>query len=319
MQAERTTLISSEPLAPVDSVILIIDDNPRSIKALSVIVRDFGEVIFATSGEAGIAMTIKTKPDLILLDVEMPGMNGYEVCRQLKADLATRNSGIIIVTSHNSVEHEVAALESGAADFITKPLNAPLVRARVKTQLLVKKQADELHRQAEQDGLTGIYNRRYFDEYYEQEWRRHQRQRSALGLALIDVDFFKMYNDTYGHQKGDECLRAVAQGLKSALRRPGEFVARYGGEEFAVVLPYTDIGEMHRFGPWLCEWVVGLQIPHGGSEASPWVSVSMGMASCVPGSLCSLHSLLGQADEALYQAKANGRNRAVIAAIGSKV
>jgi len=313
MQADILISSPAETLLSNDSVILIIDDNPRSIKALSLLIRDFGQVIFATSGEAGIAMTIKTKPDLILLDVEMPGMNGYEVCRQLKGDVATRSSGIIIVTSHDSVEHEVAALEAGAADFITKPLNAPVVRARVKTQLLVKKQADELHRQAEQDGLTGIYNRRYFDSYFEQEWRRHQRQRSSLGLALVDVDHFKAYNDSYGHQQGDECLRSVALGLKAALRRPGEFVARYGGEEFAVVLPYTDDQELLRIGPWLCEQVRALKIPHGWSEASDFVSVSVGLVSCVAGKVCNHTQMLGQADEALYQAKASGRDRAVMA------
>ena len=312
MQADSLPAYQNQISVPADSVILIIDDNPKSIKALSLVIRDFGQVIFATSGQAGIAMTMKTKPDLILLDVEMPGMNGYEVCRQLKADAATRNCSIIIATSHSSVDHEVAALEAGAADFITKPLNAPLVRARVKTQLLVKKQADELHRQVEQDGLTGIYNRRYFDQLFEQEWRRHQRQRSPLALALIDVDFFKAYNDTYGHQSGDECLRKVANGLKSALRRPGEVVARYGGEEFVVVLPYTDQGEVLKIGPWLCESIRDLAMPHSKSDVSEWVTISIGLATCVPSVKSTQATLLSFADEALYKAKANGRNRAVV-------
>lgn len=294
------------------SVILVIDDNPHSIKALSLLIRDFGKILFATSGQAGIDLAMKHKPDLILLDVEMPGMGGYEVCRQLKHDLVTRHCGVIIVTSHSSVKHEVDALEAGAADFITKPLNAPVVRARVKTQLLVKKQANELHRQAEQDGLTGIFNRRYFDEYYEQEWRRHQRQRIPLALALVDVDHFKAYNDGYGHQKGDQCLRQVAQGLNMALRRPGEFVARYGGEEFALVLPFTDIDEAGRFGPWLCEQVRQLSITHEFSDTSGIITVSVGLASCLPSPTCSVETLLGRADEALYKAKANGRNRSVI-------
>lgn len=311
-QADSLPAFQNQASALSDSVILIIDDNPKSIKALSLIIRDFGQVIFATSGQSGIAMTMKTKPDLILLDVEMPGMNGYEVCRQLKADAATRNCSVIIVTSHSSVDHEVAALEAGAADFITKPLNAPLVRARVKTQLLVKKQADELYRQVEQDGLTGIYNRRYFDQQYAQEWRRHQRQRSPLGLALIDVDFFKAYNDHYGHQQGDECLRQVAKGLHSALRRPGETVARYGGEEFAVILPYTELGEAQKIGLWLCESIRDLQLPHAQSEVAAHVSISVGLASCVPDGRSLPTSLLSDADDALYKAKANGRNRAVV-------
>ena len=313
MQADSLANSPDQTLAPADSVILIIDDNPKSIKALSLVVRDFGDVIFATSGVAGISMAMKTKPDLILLDVEMPGMNGYEVCRQLKADAATRGSNIIIVTSHKSVEHEVAALEAGAADFITKPLNAPLVRARVKTQLLVKKQADELHKLAELDGLTGIYNRRYFDELFTQEWRRHQRQRSPLGLALVDVDFFKAYNDAYGHQEGDECLRAVANGLKGALRRSGEQIARYGGEEFVIILPYTEIDELRRIGSWLCEQIRDLRIPHAKSQVADCVTISVGLACSVPGINNTQTNLLGQADKALYQAKADGRNHSVVA------
>lgn len=303
----------TQALVPANSLILIIDDNPRSIKALSLVVRDFGKVVFATSGPAGIAMAMKTKPDLILLDVEMPGMNGYEVCRQLTADAVTRGSRIIIVTSHTSVEHEVAALEAGAADFITKPLNTPLVRARVKTQLLVKKQADELHRLADQDGLTGIYNRRYFDEQLNEEWRRHQRQRSSLGLALVDVDYFKAYNDNYGHQMGDECLRSVARSLKDGLRRPGELVARYGGEEFVILLPYTEKSELFKIGPWLCEQVRNLKLPHAASKVVEWVTISVGLASCIPSTQINPALLLGAADKALYQAKANGRNQPVVA------
>ncbi|MEE2729714.1 MAG: diguanylate cyclase [Pseudomonadota bacterium] len=313
MQADSLPSYSKPSLAPAASVILIIDDNPKSIKALSLLVRDFGEVIFATSGAAGIAMAMKRNPDLILLDVEMPGMNGYEVCRQLKADLSTRGSSIIIVTSHSSVEHEVEALEAGAADFITKPLNSPLVRARVKTQLLVKKQADELQRLAEQDGLTGIYNRRYFDEQMAQEWRRHQRQRSPLGVALVDVDYFKAYNDEYGHQGGDGCLRAVAQCLTLALRRPGEQVARYGGEEFVIILPYTDNIELLKIGPWLCEQVRSRKIPHAKSAVAQWVTISVGLASCTPSIQTGPDHLLGLADKALYQAKASGRNQCVVA------
>lgn len=313
MQADSLASFPDQTLAPADSVILIIDDNPKSIKALSLVVRDFGEVIFATSGAAGITMAMKTKPDLILLDVEMPGMNGYEVCRQLKADTATRSSNIIIVTSHKSVEHEVAALEAGAADFITKPLNAPLVTARVKTQLLVKKQADELHKLAEQDGLTGIYNRRYFDELFVQEWRRHQRQRSPLGLALVDVDFFKAYNDAYGHQDGDECLRAVASCLQGALRRSGEQIARYGGEEFAIILPYTEKDELLRIGSWLCEQIRELELPHAKSQVADCVTISVGLACTIPSIHSTQAQLLGLADKALYQAKANGRNHPEVA------
>lgn len=293
--------------------VLVVDDDAMVRKIICRALSQEYETVVAENGEEGIEKVGAENPDFVLLDVEMPGMNGYEVCRQLKADAATRSSNIIIVTSHKSVEHEVAALEAGAADFITKPLNAPLVRARVKTQLLVKKQADELHKLAELDGLTGIYNRRYFDELFTQEWRRHQRQRSPLGLALVDVDFFKAYNDAYGHQEGDECLRAVANGLKGALRRSGEQIARYGGEEFVIILPYTEIDELRRIGSWLCEQIRDLRIPHAKSQVADCVTISVGLACSVPGINNTQTNLLGQADKALYQAKADGRNHSVVA------
>lgn len=294
------------------NVILIIDDNPQSIRNLSSLIRDQGDIVFATTGEKGMELARKVIPDLILLDVEMPDISGYEVCRRLKNDILTEHATIVIVTSHKTVECEVTALEAGAADFITKPLNAPVVRARVKTQLMLKQQANELVRQAEHDGLTGAFNRRYFDKMFDQEWRRHQRQRMPLSVALIDIDYFKAFNDCYGHLKGDECLKRVAAGLERSLRRPGEFVARYGGEEFAIVLPYTDLFESQKFGMWVCDQIRSLAVEHSDSDVYGVVTVSVGVACICPDDQYDKEQLLNEADKALYQAKSNGRNGVVV-------
>ena len=305
-----TAAIGTEPDRPL---ILVIDDSPESIRLLSGLILDKGEVLFATSGEAGLNLARQRRPDLILLDVEMPDLSGYEVCRQLKDDPDTCDIAVMIVTSHHSSAHEVQALESGAIDFLTKPLAPAVVRARVQTQLTLKSQADALHRQAMLDGLTGLYNRAYFHEHLELEWRRHQRQRAPLGFALLDVDFFKAFNDQYGHVAGDACLRRVAAALMASTRRPAEFVVRYGGEEFAIVMPNTPREEIGRFGDWICQQVQALAIPHRGSSAAPIVTLSAGLAVMVPAPDLGWSDLIERADRALYRAKQEGRNRAVVA------
>ncbi|NPU90592.1 MAG: diguanylate cyclase [Gammaproteobacteria bacterium] len=302
--------VAAEPGRPL---ILIVDDSPESIRLLSGLILDKGDVLFATSGEAGLNLARQRRPDLILLDVEMPDLSGYEVCRRLKDDPDTRDIAVMIVTSHHSSAHEVQALESGAIDFLTKPLAPAVVRARVQTQLTLKSQADALHRQAMLDGLTGLYNRAYFHEHLELEWRRHQRQQVPLGFALLDVDHFKAFNDQYGHVAGDACLRRVAEALKASTRRPAEFVVRYGGEEFAIVMPNTPREEIGRFGEWICRQVQDLAIPHEGSSAAPVVTISAGLAVLVPTPDRTWSDLIERADRALYRAKQEGRNRAMVA------
>lgn len=294
-------------------LILLIDDSPDSIRLLSGFVRDLARVIFATSGAAGIALARSRHPDLILLDVEMPGLDGYQVCRQLKDDPQTQRASVLFVTSHHSSFHEVAAFDAGAVDFLSKPLTPAVVRARVQTHLTLKRQSDTLQRLAMLDGLTGIHNRAYLDEQLDLEWRRHQRQQMALGFALVDIDHFKLFNDHYGHQEGDLCLRRVAQTLAASSRRPGEFTARYGGEEFALLLPGLTGGALQRTGDRLCEQIRQLDIPHGRSLTAPVVSVSIGLASVMPTRDALPTLLVGLADKALYQAKLAGRNRAVVA------
>lgn len=307
--AARTVADTVQP-APL---ILLIDDSPDSIRLLSGLVRDMATVIFATSGAAGLEQARLRQPDLILLDLEMPDMSGYEVCREIKQDPATRAASIIFVTSHHSSFHEVAAFDAGAVDFLPKPLVPAVVRARVQTHLTLKRQSDTLQRLAMLDGLTGVYNRAYLNEQLELEWRRHLRQQIPMAMALVDIDHFKMFNDYYGHQEGDRCLKQVAQVLHQCCRRPGEFVARYGGEEFAIVLPNVSPEELAYFGQWICAQVSAQQIPHHRSESSDVVTLSAGLCSIIPTRGQLSDTLVAQADRALYLAKNEGRNRAKVA------
>jgi diguanylate cyclase (GGDEF)-like protein len=237
----------------------------------------------------------------------MPQMDGFAVCSALKADPATAEAAIIFVTAHTDVRHETDALERGAVDFITKPINPAVVRARVRTHVTLKRQTDLLRRLATLDGLTGVGNRRMFDHVLGQEWSRARRAAAPLGLALLDIDFFKRFNDRYGHQAGDACLKSVAAALQQQVSRAGDFLARYGGEEFAVVLPDTDLAGAVQFAEKLCEGVRALGLPHAESGAGQ-VTISVGVASVVPDDGNTAEALIAAADQALYAAKAAGRN-----------
>ena len=307
----------------MDDDILLVDDDPGTIRVLASILADIGNLSFAISGEDALRMARESAPDLILLDAEMPGMSGFLVCEALKADSELAHVPVIFVTSHREPTFEVSGFDLGAADFIAKPLNAPLVLARVKAQLRVKHLADELRRIAATDGLTGVANRRRFDEALEQEWGSARRAGDALALLMIDVDHFKAFNDLYGHLAGDACLASLAQAMSSACLRPADLVARYGGEEFAVLLPKTaQVGAEHVAHA-ILEAVDALAIAHEGSATAAHVTVSVGIASCDADSTCWLpvsvdraspryiaKDLVRAADKALYAAKNAGRDRA---------
>ena len=291
-----------------ESTLLIIDDDPDTIQILSSILAGQGRILFATNGEQGIRMAENYRPDIILLDQNMPGLDGYETCRQLKHNDTTKDAAIVFVTAQSETGDEVKAFEFGASDFISKPFSPVVVTARVRNQLTIKQQSDTLRQLADVDGLTGVFNRRYFNRLGEQEVRRHSRQGFSLGLALIDIDDFKAFNDLYGHLAGDDCLRAVADALTQSIRRPGEFAARYGGEEFAIILPYTAPEQLDRVGKWLCASVRSLGLNHAGSSTSDIVTVSVGLAAGVPGANTSLSEFIRTADASLYEAKSAGRS-----------
>lgn len=289
--------------------LLLVDDQPLILRLLYQIFSADHDVFMATTGEQALAFCRQTPPDLILLDVQMPDMDGPEVSRQIKQDPELRDIPIIFVTGNTGPEAETRCWDAGAVDFISKPVTPKTVRARVRVHLTLKFQADLLRRMAFVDGLTGVANRRYFDERMELEWRRSRRSGHAVSLVMVDVDYFKFFNDTYGHQAGDSCLQQVAVGIRRALSRPHDLVARYGGEEFACLLPETALAGALTLGNMIEASVRELRLTHAASAVAPVVTVSIGVASVVPAQDTDLASLLQQADQCLYQAKRSGRAR----------
>lgn len=289
--------------------LLLVDDQPVNIQTLYQIFADDHEVFMATSGEQALVLCRDKQPDLVLLDVIMPGMDGLETCQRLKEDDDTADIPVIFVTSQNSPEEETHGLEVGAVDFISKPVNPAVVRARVKTQLTLKAQTDALRMLASLDGLTGVPNRRIFDERLDAEWRACRRSGSPLSLLMVDVDHFKLYNDHYGHLDGDQCLKAVASALASSVERGRDMLARFGGEEFVCLLPDTDLEGAKHIAEKLRQAVEGLAIPHVESKTAATVTVSLGVATTAQCDALEPPDLLIVADEQLYLAKKSGRNR----------
>jgi diguanylate cyclase (GGDEF)-like protein len=290
-------------------LILAIDDTPANLLTLGKALGGEFDLQFATSGAAGVALAIESLPDLILLDVMMPDMDGYETCHRLLADPATRDIPIIFITAQNSPDDETRGLEAGALDFISKPVNPAVLRARVRTHLTMKRMADQLRSMALVDDLTGIANRRCLFETLENEWRVCQRINTPLALAMIDIDHFKRVNDSYGHQSGDVCLIAVASALKACLGRPHDLIARYGGEEFICLLPGTDLAGAQSKAEELRQSVQVLGIPNAGESTAPVVTVSIGVAVAIPTTEMTPDQLVESADKQLYEAKRAGRNR----------
>ncbi len=289
--------------------LLVVDDQPTNIQVLYRVFADDCQVFMATSGEQALHTAREEAPDVILLDVMMPDMDGYEVCRQLKQDSATRDIPILFVTAHHEAQEEARGLACGAVDFITKPIHPAVVRARVHTHLTLKRQTEVLKRLVFIDALTHAFNRRYFDERLAEEWGRAQRTGRPLGLILIDVDYFKQFNDVNGHQRGDDALRQVAQALKGTILRPGDVVCRYGGEEFACLLPDTDLDGALQVAQRMKLAVRDLAIGHPASAVAEVLTISAGVAVRTPTSRGDAAALLALADAQLYRAKAEGRAR----------
>jgi len=290
--------------------ILIVDDTPTNIQVLAEALRPHYRVKVAASGPAALEVIARQGvPDLILLDVMMPGMDGYAVCQALKESAATRDTPVIFVTAKSDEADEEKGLRLGAVDYIAKPFSLPIVLARVRNHINLKLKTDLLESLALLDGLTSIPNRRRFDEALEMEWKRAQRTGEPLALIMFDIDCFKDYNDHHGHHAGDCCLARVADELTRALARPGDLLARYGGEEFVALLPATDLEGGILSAERCRAQIMALNLPHGHSPAAPCVTVSAGVASLVPGATSSPLELLQQADACLYRAKGAGRNQ----------
>lgn len=295
--------------------LLIVDDQPINIQALYQVFAADYQVFMATSGPQALGICRDQHPDLVLLDIQMPGMDGFEVCRQIKADAALQNLPVVFVTAHSEPQVETQGLEIGAVDFISKPFNPAVVRARVKTHITLKLQGDLLRQMVFIDGLTGVYNRRFFDERLALEFQRAKRNGSMLSLMVVDVDYFKRFNDCYGHLAGDEALRTVASTLRGQLKRPGDLLSRYGGEEFACILPETDLEGALRLADEMEAATRSTQIVHASSDVCAQLTVSLGVASLRPHGNRLAEELIVAADQQLYLAKSKGRGRACGAAL----
>ncbi len=297
-------------------LILIVDDTPSNIHVLAQTLQSDYRIKIAPNGSIALALArLPEKPDLILLDVVMPGIDGYEVCKRLKEGETTKKIPVIFVTARDKTGDEEYGLNLGAVDYITKPFEQSIVQARVRNHIALKLNSDLLESLAFIDGLTRIGNRRRFDEVLDCEWRRAARNLTSLSLILIDIDHFKHYNDHYGHGAGDECLRKVAGAISTCLLRPADIAARYGGEEFGVVLPETEFEGACAIAERIRSHVESLHIQHAPSAEAPRITVSVGCATWMPPYSLDLPVLLETVDQLLYQAKQAGRNRVSSATI----
>jgi len=304
-----------------DGNILIVDDTPDNLRFLSGILAQEGyEARTVINGRMALMVAETAPPELILLDICMPDLDGYEVCCQLKSKLETCDIPIIFLSALDDISDKIRAFEVGGVDYITKPFHTAEVLARVKTHLTLHRLQQrlasanqELTRLVNLDGLTQLANRRCFNEHLEQEWRRMAREQQHLSLILCDIDFFKQYNDTYGHPTGDDCLQHVGAVLQACVKRPADLAARYGGEEFALTLPKTPMEGAIELAQRIQAQLFQLQLPHATSDVSAHLTLSMGIATVVPQSSRSPEDLVAAADQALYRAKQGGRNRFALA------
>jgi diguanylate cyclase (GGDEF)-like protein len=327
--------------------ILVVDDSRDSCALLKRLLNNAGHSDVLVANSASEAFSIlgldPEKKDagkgieLLLMDVMMPDMNGIEACKKLRACGRFDDIPVIMVTANDEADSLAAAFKAGASDYIRKPVNSMELFSRVNSALELKTERDrrkarekdlvdalEELRKANEilkhlsaiDGLTGISNRRNFDDFLEKEWRRSMRTSSPISLIMVDIDHFKAYNDSYGHQEGDDCLKKVANIIRKNIHRPADLAARYGGEEFVIVLPDTHSSQAETIAGNLRACVEEAAIPHTASGISSRVTISLGVATLAPTQEAGYFELIKLADMALYDAKRVGRNRLVIAAPG---
>ena len=293
--------------------ILVVDDMTTTLLLLHDLLKDTYEVKIAKSGTK--ALEILESPndiDLILLDVEMPDINGYEVCKRIKNNETIKNIPIIFITGRTSQEDEEYGLNLGAIDYITKPFNKTITKLRLKNYLEMKIKNDMLEKLSMYDGLTNIRNRRFFDETFEKTFSEIKRDKKSLAVLMIDIDFFKPYNDNYGHGQGDETLRKVAKALEKTIKRASDFVARYGGEEFVILLKDINKDGVEAVANNLLNAIRELKITHEFSKIENYVTVSIGVSYYNSSSDITKLELLLKADETLYNVKNSGRNNFAI-------
>ncbi len=290
--------------------ILIVDDSPVQANFLSSILSPDYEVTVVHTAEEGLGQAKAVEYSLILLDVIMPGMDGFQLLKMLQEEVILRHTPVILITSLNDIQNEERGLTLGAVDYITKPFHPAIVRARVHTHINLYKYRTQIEREATVDQLTGVPNRRRYDEVSVQRWQDAIRLGVPFSVCMFDIDKFKVYNDTFGHPAGDKVIKAVAETASSMLRRGTDFFARYGGEEFVALI--LGGGSENDFAH-LCrvrQAVEELHIAHN-PEVSPWVTISIGGISVLPKAESSFDTYLKMADAMLYDAKRFGRNQVV--------
>lgn len=290
--------------------ILIIDDSPVQANFLRSILDSDYEITVVNTAEAGLEQAKSGEYSLILLDVIMPGMDGFALLKLLQEEVIAFQTPVILITSLNDIQNEEHGLTLGAVDYITKPFHPAIVRARVNTHIKLYQYRAQIEREAAVDQLTGVANRRRYDRISVKRWQDALRLGIPLSICMFDIDKFKVYNDTFGHPAGDKVIKAVAETSSALLRRSTDFFARYGGEEFVALIlgegAESSFAHMKR----VRQAVEDLHIPHN-PEISPWVTVSIGGITVLPKVGASYDSYLKMADAMLYDAKRFGRNRVV--------
>lgn len=308
---------SAQPDSPL--ILIVDDDKFTRLQIRQRMQKEGYRVEEFSNGEQCLAAYMSLHPDIILLDGMMPVMDGFTCCAQLRTLPGGERTPVLMITGLEDEASVNWAFEAGATDYITKPIHWPVLRQRVRRllrELQLAQQLEQANQELQQlaflDSLTQLANRRRFDEYLDQEWKRMLRDKMPLSLILCDIDSFKAYNDTYGHQAGDHCLQLVARAISLGAKRPADLVARYGGEEFVVVLPNTESAGVLRVSEQIQANIRDLKILHA-TQANCYLTLSFGAASSIPSDEFSTEILIAAADRALYQAKTKGADRIVLA------
>lgn len=297
--------------------ILLVEDSATLRYAMRTYIIDAGhEPLVARSGEEALQMLENTPVDMIIMDVEMPGLNGFETTRLIREWLAGHWIPIVFVTGLNEDENYREGIEAGGDDYLIKPVSFMIIKAKIRAMERIAEMRDQLSRLnselealSQLDSLTQIFNRRTFNEMAKQQWALAKRHQQPVSALMIDVDHFKLFNDHYGHPAGDACLKKVTQAIKGCLHRTTDILGRYGGEEFIVLLPETDAKGALCVAQAIGEAISALQIRHGVSPTAPYVTASLGGATCLRTTGHDLEELIKNADRALYKAKRAGRDR----------
>ena len=318
--------------------ILIVDDRPDNLLVLESLLENMHcNIIKATSGNEALSLMLDYDFALVLLDVQMPEMDGFETAELMRINGRTRYIPIIFVTAISKDQKCIfKGYEVGAVDYLFKPIEPLILVSKVKVFIELYKQKKLIEEQSKLlelrikelselrdanyklenlticDGLTGISNRRHFDQYLETSWKSSMRSSKPLSLIMADIDYFKAYNDNYGHLKGDDCLVKVAKTMVSSINRPLDLVARYGGEEFAIILPETDMTGAAIVAEEIRKNIEALTITHEHSTIAPYITLSLGVATIIPPHSSSIEEFINRADKALYKAKSSGRNTVIL-------